>query len=92
MNEEEIKQIAACVIDELKKIDAVQTDPLAGRIFFSTGEMAKMCGIHLNTWIRWVRKGRAPAPVLIGNARRWLKDDIEKWKKRLKKESLGVGI
>ena len=62
------------------------------RIFYTSGEMAKMCGISRKTWCSWVHKGEAPAPVLINKARKWLASDIEKWLKKMRKENLGVGL
>lgn len=53
--------------------------------------MAKMCGISRKTWCTWVRKGHAPAPVIINGARKWLVTDVDKWLKKLRKENLGVG-
>ena len=62
------------------------------RIFYNSKEMAAMCGISVKTWCSWVNKGQAPAPVIINNARKWLASDVEKWLKKLKKDSLGVGL
>jgi predicted DNA-binding transcriptional regulator AlpA len=92
MKKEEIKQIATYVMDELKKMNNEQPDPLAGRIFFASGEMARMCGVHQKTWGVWVRRGTAPQPVWIGNARKWLAVDIERWRDRLKMKSLKAGL
>lgn len=61
------------------------------RIFYNSSEMAKMCGISRKTWCTWVRKGHAPAPVIINGARKWLVTDVDKWLKKLRKENLGVG-
>jgi len=62
-------------------------ETIDGRIFYSSSEMARRCGVHQNTWAIWVRKGLAPQPVFIGNARRWLAVDIAKWEERLKRSS-----
>jgi predicted DNA-binding transcriptional regulator AlpA len=57
------------------------------RIFYSSSEMARRCGVHITTWCAWVRKGTAPQPVWVGNARRWLASDVQRWEGRLKKKS-----
>jgi len=57
------------------------------RIFYSSSEMARRCGVHTKTWRQWVRKGIAPGPVWIGGSRKWLAVDIQKWESRLKRSS-----
>jgi predicted site-specific integrase-resolvase len=47
-----------------------------------TRDAARAAGIHLNTLIRWMEKGkiRAPKPVLVGavGMRLWSERDIER--------------
>ena len=62
------------------------------RLFYTSGEIATMCGVHQNTWCRWVKKGDAPQPVWIGGAHRWLASDIQKWLVKLKKKAVKPGI
>jgi len=88
MNEKEIKQIAACVVAELKKMNAVHSDPLAGRIMVSSGEAARMCGVSQSTWCRYVRMGYAPSPIDIGRASKWLASDFGPWCKDLRKRAI----
>ncbi len=58
------------------------------RIFYTSGEMAAMCGVHPRTWCKWVSKGYAPKPVYVGPAPRWRVCDIEKWNKALGRKAL----
>ncbi len=60
---------------------------MSDTLFYTSGEMAELCGVSRDTWGRWVRQGHAPKPVMIGNATRWLASDIDKWMKTLKKDS-----
>ena len=55
-----------------------------GRLLYSSGEAAKMCGVSRNTWCRWVREGAAPMPVDVAGARKWLASDFKKWEKEMK--------
>ena len=88
MNEDEIKQIAALVIAELKEMNAVRSDPFADRILFRSSEMARRCGVSKQTWCKWVKAGMAPAAVMVGNARKWLERDIKEWEKDLKEQEI----
>jgi len=91
MDEAEIKQIAEQIsnhiTDELNKCMKDLQPKSLDRLLYTSGEMAKMCGVHKNTWCVWVRKGVAPQPVDIGGARRWLAADIQKWENKLKRSS-----
>ena len=62
------------------------TDTLT-RLLYTAGECARMCGITKGTWSRWVKKGKAPPPVIIGkNTRRWPAAELDDWVKRMIKE------
>jgi len=50
--------------------------------------MAKLCGISRKTWCDWVRQGYAPGPIMVGNARKWIAEDIKVWLERLKKRAV----
>lgn len=57
------------------------------RLFYTSKEMAKMCGIHEDTWRRWVRTGEAPDnDLIINNNPRWTDDLIKRWIKNSKKK------
>lgn len=57
------------------------------RIFYSSSEMARRCGVTPKTWRQWVRKGEAPQPVVVNGSRKWLAADVAKWEGRLKRLS-----
>lgn len=37
-----------------------------GRLLVTATEAARMCSMHVNTWHRWMREGRCPAPMHQG--------------------------
>lgn len=42
-------------------------------------EAAKALGVSLSTFKRMVSAGTAPAPIFIGDQKRWLETDLENW-------------
>ena len=76
--------------EEVKAVQVVSQDEVnnsSDRLFYSSSEMAQMCGVHINTWLFWVRRGEAPRPIEINGARRWTATAIEKWMLTKVKES-----
>ena len=57
------------------------------KLLYRAGTCAKKCEITKRTWSRWVKKGKAPQPIIIGtNTRRWPAAELDEWVKRLIKE------
>lgn len=42
-------------------------------------EAANLCRLGLSTWWRFVAGGKTPAPVRIGRAVRWRRDELLAW-------------
>lgn len=42
-------------------------------------ESAEMAGVAKRTWWRFVSSGRAPAPVRLGGAVRWRRNELAEW-------------
>ena len=50
------------------------------RLFYTSGEMANMCGVHPRTWCRWVQNNEAPqADLVINGCPKWSKELVEAW-------------
>lgn len=45
-------------------------------------EMAEQYGCSVKTWSRWVKAGKVPKPIRIGNAPKWAVETMDKWLKR----------
>ena len=52
------------------------------RLGYSAAEMAARFGRKTKTWTKWVREGKAPKPIRIGEAEYWPAEIIEPWMKR----------
>lgn len=42
-------------------------------------EAAALCGLGVSTWWRFLSAGKIPAPVRIGRAVRWRRDELNAW-------------
>lgn len=58
------------------------------RVLYSSSQIAGKCGVSKQTWCKWVKSGLAPAPVMVGNVRKWLASDIEAWCKDLREREI----
>ena len=92
MDKAEIKraaeQIANAIMDGLLNEDVtdLQPEPPA-RTFYTSNEMAAMCGIAPGAWNVWVREGHVPQPTIIDGGRKWSVETVEAWKKELNEMS-----
>ena len=71
-----------------KEAESKESSESVDRVLYSSGDMARRCGVSRKTWCEWIRQGNAPGPVMVGNARKWIARDIDDWMERLKKRAV----
>jgi prophage regulatory protein len=49
------------------------------RELLSAAESAEMAGVAKRSWWRYVSSGKAPAPVRLGGAVRWRRNELAEW-------------
>jgi predicted DNA-binding transcriptional regulator AlpA len=49
------------------------------RLLVGRTEAARLCGLAISTWERYLVCGWVPAPIIIGTARRWRMDQLKQW-------------
>jgi predicted DNA-binding transcriptional regulator AlpA len=49
------------------------------RELLTAAESAEMAGVAKRSWWRYVSSGKAPAPVRLGGAVRWRRNELSEW-------------